>query len=805
MMTNYLKTKNFILLLCLSFLFHFSILLAKDEIHPGQRLLDKSHYDIIDVKRNPKATVAIINPSFFGSDFGTFKLPTEAEFMTSDTNSLNSVLEVLGTLKSEEQTGNKMFIPPETGRALLLPPTTDSLYQDVLVKGTGANPKFIKDNKLRFSNLGFDGWFEVSEATRDLIHSEVLQQAGVLTSRGLTIVDHHQLVERGNPPVAYRMGNYSRTFIDQTRLSNLVEFSPEERKKVIDDAISRLQKIFKSEKPMTYVEYYSYMTRRLAKNAAIYQAIGYTQDSLHFGQVTLAGEMTDLGIGTFDKPTQSGVNNTKYPWFRYERQPMLIQNMLYKTHSVKAEPLPVELSPVSKSVINQDTLYGFIKSFDPKAADEIDHTNPTRLFWEAYDQFFREYDTVEFKKTVLAKLKSFYNWTPNILLKNLKPTQAKKVLKRYNEVLLEKSKGLHHDGRWGEEGLTSLEKKATYYQVLSEIDPTARPSITAKGTGLWILKAEPDQYIDFGENNLEVDLSWKPADYDSFQTKKMGVHPLDQYLKASPQATSAIFPGRRIVWMTKDGVSPYAVLVKQHGNNDYLLAFEDPITHTITKKLVKLEDILKFNNPLEQVATDLTVAGTEMEIGPKMKTNIDDLKRSVATIMDGSNKTDATDYLKRQLAALHELVRTASTRYYVNLDPGNEGKYLKRLQQRLSGAKTYDLEKAMIGETGNCMDQTSHTALMLDQVDSQINVDYKVYIAANAQGKNHWYIIATLFPSQKQYIIESSFAGPRVFPIEQMRLFHRWPLYNIVDQFGAPLEGITPASCRNLFKNIPRH
>jgi hypothetical protein len=359
-----------------------------------------TNFDRVEVVNNDKARLAMINPQFLGENFGCFQIPTLNDIARSGTSHIPSGIENWGLMTGH---GSTMAIaPPESGRSVLLEPISHPFFSEVLAKGIGPVERFIKNNKLRCSDYNFNGFLELSEACRDFINSEILHALGANIVRPLGIVEHNQLADFGK--FQEWSCNYIRGFICQTRLSNLFDLSGDDCKVLIDHSIQCLSKAFNL-KTLDYSEYFYFVLDRLAKTSAIFQAAGYTQDSLHAGQITLAGESVDLGIGHFriHEMTSESFQQVLHPWFRFERQPILFQNFLYRTHSLKSEPEPVELPLSSETRQKQESLLGVIRKFAPNSARKIELSNPVLQFWERFKKYFNSFE----KYNLAAKAISF--------------------------------------------------------------------------------------------------------------------------------------------------------------------------------------------------------------------------------------------------------------------------------------------------------------------------------------------------------------------------------------------------------------
>lgn len=254
----------------------------------------------IEVGVNPNAKIAAINPRFQGMNFGSFVIPTIKQVVQNDIVALSKLHKVWSRLSHFNENRKIAFVPPETGRAILLPESNHARFKDILVKGTGLVDKFVKGNKLRFSERGFNGVLELCEAERDMINTDILARAGVLVAPALGIINHN-IIQRCDDFTSW-IGNYVRAFRVQTRISNLFELSPFVIKKSIDQSIDRMNTFQMNKRILNYIDYFEEIIKISARNVAYMQGMGFTQDSFHFGQVTLMGELVDFGVGSFKNP-----------------------------------------------------------------------------------------------------------------------------------------------------------------------------------------------------------------------------------------------------------------------------------------------------------------------------------------------------------------------------------------------------------------------------------------------------------------------------------------------------------------------
>lgn len=380
---------------------------TRPDPHPsyneGYRQIFSDFTELVSAGPNPSATLVAVNPRLAGEDFGSFAIPSLHRLCRLGPNHLASLhLREWALSTQHKKDAQSYLVPPETGRALLLATSKHKIYRDILVKGTGHVERFTLINKLRDRARGFDGNLELSEAERDLVHADILCLAGIRVAIGIGIVNHQKIANY--PDFSAWVGNYVRGFRYQVRISNCFELSPGVKRRAIEEAVKRLYDLGEVPSPTNLVHYFYYLLQVSAQTAARMQAIGFTQDSLHYGQLTLAGELVDLGIGHFRRPKSSGEVNTLHPWFRFERQPILFLNMLYKTHAVKAEPAPVRLDKHSKAVQEQRTLFALIRDICQDSAYQIESLDPESVFWEEYERNYKMFNSVAFKEDVIDRI-----------------------------------------------------------------------------------------------------------------------------------------------------------------------------------------------------------------------------------------------------------------------------------------------------------------------------------------------------------------------------------------------------------------
>jgi hypothetical protein len=263
---------------------------------------------------------------------------------------------------------------------------------------------------------------------------------------------------------------------------------------------------------MSYVEYFNYMLKTLAINVAIYQAIGFTHDSLHFGQVTLCGEMTDLGIGNFNRPFKTGINNALHEWFRYERQPAIVQNILYKTHAVKAEPSPVLLDRNCRAICEQNTLFSAIRSFSPESATAIEAGQPLQTFWTTYQETYQNYNYRYFYDALLSRIQDYFNWQPDQIYRQL-PLDKRKIIatayqKNLDQVITNYEQQI---GTWSRRGPSAIHCQLIFANTVQSLGIEPAIDFTNETNGYWRHQSPVIYKNLFARNANHIgDISWKP-------------------------------------------------------------------------------------------------------------------------------------------------------------------------------------------------------------------------------------------------------------------------------------------------------
>jgi Protein adenylyltransferase SelO len=361
---------------------------------------------LVPLEENRNARLAMLNARFFGRNFGDFRLP---HFLLENSAFANPLPESLASWSvriapAEAPAARFGFAPREASRAVLLSDGGSQYGYDIQVKGVGRVIRESSGNEMRHSPRELDGTLALSEACRDFVFSEILRELGVSVAEPLGIVEHGEAFVSGES--SEWICNYVRAFRCHTRISDLLGLSPEDRKALVDDAIQRLP-LSPSGRRMDYVEYFFFLLEIVTKSAAVYQATGFTQDHLHLGQLSLAGELMDFGIGHFDRSGSAVLA----PWFRHERQPLLLQNLLYRSHALKAEPVPSEIP--ADSLEQEDCLFGLLRSFAPEAAKQIEAKDPVALFWARFQFHFENCRAENLRARALNLLaQAFAPWSP---------------------------------------------------------------------------------------------------------------------------------------------------------------------------------------------------------------------------------------------------------------------------------------------------------------------------------------------------------------------------------------------------------
>ena len=291
-----------------------------------------------------------------------------------------------GTKATEELT--TMQIPVQSGRAAL---SFEGLGRsgDILVKGSGLNPERVSEvGKIRYDHLTgkvkpMDGAFLIREALLDQMTSEILSSHGVRVAKPLAIIGFENSSESDDA----LKGVYVREFLNQTRLSNLDLLSDEDLRAEFERASRALQKLHHSDQPMSIEEHYFYLLEEMAKMVAVFHYLGFEHRFFYAQQVTLAGEITDLGTGSwlYDDSKFSNLNsNVEIPYLSFSNQILLGLNMFNRTHALKTES-PERLNYDSDTLRDQKkTLLAAVRRIDPDSAERIESKNPEMKFWRSF-------------------------------------------------------------------------------------------------------------------------------------------------------------------------------------------------------------------------------------------------------------------------------------------------------------------------------------------------------------------------------------------------------------------------------------
>lgn len=192
-------------------------------------------------------------------------------------------------------------------------------------------------------------------------------------------------------------------------------------------------------------------------------------------------------------------------------------NMLYKTHAVKSEPIPIRLSEDCDKVINQRTLFGAIRSFAPEQAKEIQARNPEKLFWKCYEKAYNSFDSKMFVNHVIKNIHhDYYHLDVEEQLANF-PKQTSDLAKSVYHAQVNKmmTHFEQQDGKWEKRGLSKIHKRLLLFQSIQSISANGGVYTLATPSEWWP-KIEPHRYIktDFTYKNQVEDISWKPNSED---------------------------------------------------------------------------------------------------------------------------------------------------------------------------------------------------------------------------------------------------------------------------------------------------
>ncbi len=301
-------------------------------------------------------------------------------------------------VRNDQQNQNRKTIPPETGRAFLIPGVEDK-HGPILVKGTGTNPEFTEvANTIRYAVtpgevMTFDGKFKTREATIDFVNSEILAALGIPVARPLG------WISLGYDPTLHAdRALYAREFVSQTRISNAVylceKINPQEAMKEIDRVISILNERRQRIAPLKRVSYFFFLLDQLAKTTATLQRLGFQHGYFHSQQFTLAGEISDLGTGTWESFPEfnSWSRTTEQQQLGIRSQPLLALNALFRTHALSTEN-PEPLAPDAETLKeHRKSLFSVFMKGDPVSAREILAHDPEAFYWERFNTYYQTID-----------------------------------------------------------------------------------------------------------------------------------------------------------------------------------------------------------------------------------------------------------------------------------------------------------------------------------------------------------------------------------------------------------------------------
>lgn len=281
-----------------------------------------------------------------------------------------------------------MLIPVQSGRAAL---SFEGFGRsgDILVKGSGLNPERVSEvGKIRYDHISgkvkpMDGAFLIREALLDQMTSEILSSYGVRAAKPLAIIGFENSSESDDA----LKGVYVREFLNQTRISNLDLLSDEDLRAEFERASRALQDFHQSDQPMSIEEHYFYLLEEMAKMVAVFHYLGFEHRFFYAQQFTLAGEITDLGTGSwlYDDSKFANLNsNVEIPYLSFSNQILLGLNMFNRTHALKTES-PERLSIYSETLREQKkTLLSAIRRIDSDSAERIESKNPEMRFWRVF-------------------------------------------------------------------------------------------------------------------------------------------------------------------------------------------------------------------------------------------------------------------------------------------------------------------------------------------------------------------------------------------------------------------------------------
>lgn len=301
-------------------------------------------------------------------------------------------------------------VPVQCGRARQVAIKLKDGSSHVTAKGGGTNPEFSHDkNLMRYqdstfqSRPGFDGKFLYAEAIQDFFNSEVLRRIGVTVSRPVGIID----IGRDDSLFSFHADQgqkraciYVRSFINQTRISDLSAMETQEVQGLLENLRHELFESKQTHKLFSLEELFYFIADRIAKSAAILQASGFKHGVLHAQQMTVAGELCDLGTGYWmGFPELFHWNQRDLcPYSKFSRQPITMQNLVVRTHVLSGEESAL-LADDSRTRLEQKfSLLGAFQRAFPILAQKIKNQNPAHFFWKSFEFHLRHIDLTNFNK-----------------------------------------------------------------------------------------------------------------------------------------------------------------------------------------------------------------------------------------------------------------------------------------------------------------------------------------------------------------------------------------------------------------------
>lgn len=307
-------------------------------------------------------------------------------------------------------------IPVEAGRAVQLPfKLSDRAF--LLAKGTGVNKEFTVNNAIRYKtdtfqpkDEMFDGKFSYAEAIEDMYNAEFLSRIGVNVALPLAIL---KLGESNNSDVIY-----VRAFKEQLRISNLARLTDLEVKNALSRVIDSLYEKKITYKRLSISEYFFFLTHEMAKNVARMQAAGYQHGVFHNQQVTLLGEITDLGTGYWKNTENIHEYNKspKSPYFDFKFQPILAQNMLFRSHALTTTTPSLLANDSNTKITQNKSLLGAILRAFPEEGKKIMESSPEVYFWKYFDRYYRQFNQNYFQKNF--KPTDYLSFNDNVAKEN---------------------------------------------------------------------------------------------------------------------------------------------------------------------------------------------------------------------------------------------------------------------------------------------------------------------------------------------------------------------------------------------------